>query len=218
MVPLLCEEWTQPFRVNQELFSELAQDRLCRPAIEGPLALHLALLEGVRGVSVQRPPPEGLPALVPPVALHWAWAQSLLPAPIDSALPRIFSHAFVLVADTGPLAPRAKPPALRWGSLLWKAWDRLLGTPPIPLSTDMMRTRTPGGRLMRAVAMSLKMEIIFFIRMYHPYDGTAFRSVSTYLQNRTFSVPLLPRALPCIAQGLLSQGLLRSRQAEGRCR
>lgn len=151
--------------------------------------MHLALLEGVRGVSVQRPPPEGLPALVPPVALHWAWAQSLLPAPIDSALPRIFSHAFVLVADTGPLAPRAKPPALRWGSLLWKAWDRLLGTPPIPLSTDMMRTRTPGGRLMRAVAMSLKMEIIFFTKMYHPSDGTDFRSVSTYLETNRSGCP-----------------------------
>ena len=35
------------------------------------------------------------------------------------------------------------------------------------------------GRLMRMVAMSLKIEIIFFIKMYHLSYGTDFMSVST---------------------------------------
>ena len=43
------------------------------------------------------------------------------------------------------------------------------------------------SRLMRVVAMRLKMEIIFFIKLYHPPDGWSLISVSAYLQNN-FSV------------------------------
>ena len=43
---------------------------------------------------------------------------------------------------------------------------------------------------MRVVAMSIMMEIIFFIKMYHPSDGTAFRSVSTYLETNSSGCPL----------------------------
>ena len=42
---------------------------------------------------------------------------------------------------------------------------------------------------MRVVAMSIMMEIIFFIKMYHPSDGTAFRSVSVYLKNKSKRCP-----------------------------
>lgn len=41
------------------------------------------------------------------------------------------------------------------------------------------------GRLMRMVAMRLKMGIILFINMYHTSDATSFISVSTYLQNKS---------------------------------
>ena len=39
-------------------------------------------------------------------------------------------------------------------------------------------------RLMRVLAMRLKVEIILFIKLYHPSDGSSFTSVSTYLQKK----------------------------------
>ena len=39
------------------------------------------------------------------------------------------------------------------------------------------------GSLSRVVAMRLKMEIILFLNLHHPSDGTSFISVSTYVQN-----------------------------------
>ena len=46
------------------------------------------------------------------------------------------------------------------------------------------------SRLMRVVAMRLKMEIIFFIPNYHPSDGAALESVSTYLETKSSGFPL----------------------------
>ena len=37
--------------------------------------------------------------------------------------------------------------------------------------------------------MRLKMEIILFVKMYHPSDGSSFTSVSTYLQNNSSGYP-----------------------------
>ena len=37
---------------------------------------------------------------------------------------------------------------------------------------------------MKVVAMRLKMEIIPFIKLNHPSDGSSFTSVSTYLQKK----------------------------------
>ena len=39
------------------------------------------------------------------------------------------------------------------------------------------------------VSMRLKMQIIFFIKIYHPSDGTAFISVSTYLETNSSGCP-----------------------------
>ena len=39
--------------------------------------------------------------------------------------------------------------------------------------------------VMRIVAMRVKMEIIFFIQIYNPFDRTAFRSVSTYFETNS---------------------------------
>ena len=42
---------------------------------------------------------------------------------------------------------------------------------------------------MRVVAIRLKMEIIQFVKLYHPSDGSSFTSVSTYLQNNSSGRP-----------------------------
>jgi len=39
------------------------------------------------------------------------------------------------------------------------------------------------------VAIRIKMEVILFVKMYHPSDGTALTSVSTYLQNKSSGCP-----------------------------
>ena len=52
------------------------------------------------------------------------------------------------------------------------------------------------GNLMRVVAMRLKMELILFLKLYHPHDGTSFTLVSTYLQNHGSGCPSYnPRVL-----------------------
>lgn len=45
------------------------------------------------------------------------------------------------------------------------------------------------GRVMRVMAMRLKMEIIDFIKMFYPYDGRAFSSVSTYMKTNISVCP-----------------------------
>ena len=44
-------------------------------------------------------------------------------------------------------------------------------------------------RLIRVVAMRLKLLIIQFIKLYQPSDGLSFTSVSTYLQNNSSGCP-----------------------------
>ena len=44
-------------------------------------------------------------------------------------------------------------------------------------------------RLIRVVAMSLKMDIILLPKLYHPSNGSSFTSVSTYLQKNTSGSP-----------------------------
>ena len=45
------------------------------------------------------------------------------------------------------------------------------------------------GRLWRLVSLKLKTEIICSVKMNHPSEGTAFRSVSTYLLNNNSGSP-----------------------------
>lgn len=40
-------------------------------------------------------------------------------------------------------------------------------------------------RLMRLVAMEIKMEILCLVKMNHPSEETAFRTVATYLRNNS---------------------------------
>ena len=42
---------------------------------------------------------------------------------------------------------------------------------------------------MWVVAMRIKREVIFFIKLYHPSDGSFFTSASTYLQNNISGCP-----------------------------
>ena len=65
----------------------------------------------------------------------------------------------------------------------------------VPLRYTMMKlqdckTDIQLGRLMRVVAMRIKIEVIFFVKMCHPSDRTTFISVSTYLQNNSSGCPL----------------------------
>ena len=43
---------------------------------------------------------------------------------------------------------------------------------------------------MKVVAMRLKMDIIHFVKFYHPTNGSSLTSVSTYLQKNSSGFPL----------------------------
>ena len=45
------------------------------------------------------------------------------------------------------------------------------------------------GRLMRVVATRLKMEIILFVILYQPSEGSSYISVSTYRQSNSSGCP-----------------------------
>lgn len=65
VVPLLCrEEWTQPFRVNQEMFSRVNPGAPLHVGHRRPLTLHLTL--GEEGMSVPGPLPNSPCAWMPP--------------------------------------------------------------------------------------------------------------------------------------------------------